>query len=138
MIIARMTERILFMFLFSLKWFVIPSGLRGKKVAADVIYSIRDFLKKKVEEQKIDCIQFDAKKNNPNNVVRLYKKLCPDAISHTYSFGDIDYVIFSIPTSAEERKHLEKYFSPEHFYPDGNIKVDVPDEKLLVGIVEKL
>ena len=86
----------------------IPSSLRGKKTAANILFSIRDFIAQKAKDTESDCIQFDIKTSNPHNLSKLYKKLYPDAILYTFKFNDTDYTTFSVPLTEEKRKKIQR------------------------------
>ena len=116
----------------------IPEALRGKKIAASIILAIRDFALKKAKEEKIECIQFDANINNPHNVKKLYQKMFPDAIVHTYPVGRTHYTLFSVPMTEQAKEIFTEAFAPEHFAPNGVIKVPLPDANSMKMCVQKL
>lgn len=59
----------------------IPKEIRGKKKAVNILLNITNFLKREAQKKDINIIHFAAANNNPFNVIRLYKKLAPNAVS---------------------------------------------------------
>ena len=82
----------------------ILKGLRGKKVAINLLYNIKKIALEKAIQKNMSIIHFAAANDNPNNVAKLYKRLFPNAI---WQQSDC-HTRFAVPVKETSRQNAQQ------------------------------
>ena len=82
----------------------IPAELRGKRKAINILFNIKEFLKSEAEKRGFSIIHFAAATSNKFNVISLYKKLAPNAVSGIQDC----HVRFAVPLNKASEEKAKK------------------------------
>jgi len=80
----------------------IMENLRRKKTAFNILFSVKKFIEEEAEKKQIDTVFFFASKQNYHNLIKLYKKIVPNAII----IDNIDFAKFIVLKNDKDEKKV--------------------------------